>query len=99
MRRSRLDYDGLRGMLRLFLLALILALVLWWAVAVSGGPRRSIAKPEPRQPEKRPRRNGQPLQFGSAGTAVGELVLIDQEESQSPAADCLDDYWPDIIDA
>jgi hypothetical protein len=99
MLRTQLDYDGLRGMLRLFLLALILALVLWWAVAVSGGPSRTIAKPVPRKPEKRPRRIPGGLMFDSGRTSITEVVLLDLEEIHPSSATEIDDYWPDIIDA
>lgn len=97
MWRRRREPSGYTGILRLFLLALILALVLWWSVAVTG-PRRVSSKPQPRRPEKQPARGR--VQLNAARTAAAtEVILLDEEEVILSGPDPVDDYWPDIIDA
>lgn len=98
MRRRRREPSGYAGILRLFLLALILALVLWWSVAVTG-PRRVSAKPQPRRPEKRPARGRVQLNVDARTVAATEVILIDEVQETPSESEPVDDYWPDIIDA
>ena len=98
MWRRRREPSGYAGILRLFLLALILALVLWWSVAVTG-PRRVATKPQPRRPEKRPARERVRRTAGARTIVATEVILLDEEEEPQSDAEPVDDYWPDIIDA
>jgi hypothetical protein len=96
MRRREKNFSGTA---RLFMLALVLALVLWWAVSINAGSRRPAPKPLPRPPERKPTpakfRHDRSAEFAS----VGEVVVIDDEEPKPLVNDDPDDYWPDIIDA
>ncbi|MEO6393599.1 MAG: hypothetical protein ABIP75_17240 [Pyrinomonadaceae bacterium] len=98
MWRRRREPSGYAGILRLFLLALILALVLWWSVAVTG-PRHVSSRPQPRQPEKRPARGRVQLNVNTRTATATEVILLDEEEMTLTELEPVDDYWPDIIDA
>ena len=98
MWRRRREPSGYAGILRLFLLALILALALWWSVAVTG-PRRVTTQPQPRRPEKRPARGRVQLNADARTDVATEVILIDEEERATSDPEPVDDYWPDIIDA
>jgi hypothetical protein len=99
MLRFLLRRNGYSRNFSLFVLALLLALLLWWAVAIADGPRRTRSNPVPRKPAKRPRGNRVRLAPGSDLASVGELILVDEEEAVAAPVDDQDDDWPDIIDA
>jgi hypothetical protein len=94
----RREPSGYSGIFRLFLLALILALVLWWSVAVTGPGRVSI-RPKPRRPEKRPARGAVQLNADARTATTTEVILLDEEERAPVRPEPVEDYWPDIIDA
>ena len=98
MRSRNVDWDGYRGLTRLLMLAVILAVVLWWAVAVNG-PRRPVAKPTERKPEAAPPSDRAPVRMGSFHGTADERVSIERGGEAREPVEIDDDYWPDIIDA
>jgi hypothetical protein len=93
-----IDWEGYRGMTRLLLLAIVLAVVLWWAVAITG-PRRPLSKPARRPAETPPPVDRVPSRIGSYKTTVGENVSVETDKVALNLEDVDEDYWPDIIDA
>lgn len=88
--------------MRLFLLALVLTVALWWAVATSGGryqapPKRS----KPRVPHMPTTAKPKPVNYDGASrtVTVEEVILIDDASREDQTADPIDEEWPDIIDA
>ena len=93
-----IDWDGYRGLTRLLLLAVVLAVVLWWAVAI-GGSRRPLSKPVPRTPPNPPPGKRARTRFGTSKVALDEVIVFDEDEVPPASIIADDDYWPDIIDA
>ena len=97
MPSRNIDWEGYRGMTRLLLLAVVLALVLWWAVAISR-PRRRVSKPVPRTPGPRPGKRVN-LRFDAKNSARGDVIVIENNQLTEASIDADEDYWPDILDA
>lgn len=98
MSSRNIDWEGYRGLARLFVLAFVLAIVLWWAVAVRG-PRRPASKPVPPTPPTPTPARRTRHQFGNREVSTNETIVLEKAPGLPTPTEDSDDYWPDIIDA